>query len=365
MSRESSTDHPSVPEPLRIAAAWSWRWIVIAIAVIGISYVLSFLSEITIALGVALLLAALLQPLVKLLRRWRFPRAAAAAVAMLVGVILVGLVVTMVITTVLGQFDELSAQTMAGLNSLLDWASRGPLHADTAQINAWLEQLTEWASSSSSTIAGYALGFGGSVGRFLSGLGITLFALFFFLYDGRTIWNFLLRLMPSGSRYRVDRAVSQGWTALAAYVKVTCIVAAVDAAGIFIGALILGVPLAPALGALVFLGAFIPIVGALVSGAVAVLVALVALGWVEALILLGVVIAVQQIESNLLQPILMGRAVNLHPLAVLLGIAVGISVAGIVGGILVIPILAFTKSFVEGLSGARAGDLPYPGAPVA
>jgi predicted PurR-regulated permease PerM len=151
----------------------------------------------------------------------------------------------------------------------------------------------------------------------------------------------------------VDHAASNGWRALSGYVRATILVAVSDAIFVLIGALVIGVPVAPALAALVFIGAFVPLVGAFVSGTVAVLVALVALGWVQALIMLGVIILVLEVEGHVLQPLLLGRAVKLHPLAVLLAIASGIIIAGIIGALLAVPLLAFTKSFVEYLRGHK------------
>jgi putative heme transporter len=167
----------------------------------------------------------------------------------------------------------------------------------------------------------------------------------------------VLRLFPRASRDRVDQAALKGWRSLSSYVRATILVALADSIGVLIVALILGVPAAPALAALVFIGAFVPIVGALVSGSVAVLVALVALGWVQALIMLGGVILVMQVEGHVLQPFLLGRAVKLHPLAVVLAIAVGVIAAGIVGALLAVPLLAFTKSFVLSLAGGAEPPL--------
>jgi predicted PurR-regulated permease PerM len=180
-----------------------------------------------------------------------------------------------------------------------------------------------------------------------------LFALFYFLYDGRGIFGFVLKFFPIRAREQVDAAARRGWGSLSSFVRATILVAFVDAIGVLIAALIIGVPLAPALAALVFLGAFVPIVGALVAGFIAVLVALVALGWVQALIMLGAIILVQQVEGHVLQPFLLGRAVKLHPLAVILGIAIGIVVGGIVGALIAVPVLAFGKAFVQQLAGVK------------
>ena len=219
-------------------------------------------------------------------------------------------------------------------------------------LSRWAERVTAFIRDSSGTITEYATEIGAQVGHFLAGVAIALFSLFYFLYEGRRIFTFLLKFFPQVAREKVDQAALKGWVSLSHYVRATILVALVDALGVLIAALILGVPVAPALAALVFIGAFVPLVGAFVSGFVAVLVALVALGWVKALIMLGAIILVMQIEGHGLQPFLLGRAVKLHPLAVLLAIAIGIVVGGIVGALMAVPLLAFTKSFIQYLAGA-------------
>ena len=183
--------------------------------------------------------------------------------------------------------------------------------------------------------------------------------LFFFLRDGAQIWRFLCRLLPRPARVPVARAGHYSWHTLGSYVRATVLVAFVDAVGIGIGLAVLGVPLALPLAALVFLGAFIPVIGATLSGTVAILVALVTQGPVSALIVLGVVVAVQQLEGHVLQPLIMGRAVALHPLAVVLAIATGLVVAGIVGALVAVPLLAVANTAVRYLTEHPGGE-PTP-----
>src|SRR4029453_5475243 len=235
----------------------------------------------------------------------------------------------------------------------------GPLHISASWLDSstWMSTITDFLKASGSTIAPYAAELGAGVGHFLAGLAIALFSLFYFIYDGRGIFTFVLRFFPRASRDRGDHAALRGWRSLSAYVWATIFVALADSIGVLIVALILGVPAAPALAALVFIGAFVPIVGALVSGSVAVLVPLFALGWVRGLIMLGGVILVMQVEGHVLQPFLLGRAVKLHPLAVVLAIAVGVIAAGIVGALLAVPVLAFPKAFVLWLAGGAEPPL--------
>ena len=359
-----------MPRGLQVAAAWSWRVILVVVLLWGIGWLVRYLSEVFVPIAVAILLTALMLPAAEALRkgRWGLPRGAATAITVIGAVALIVGALILIGGQIAGQGAELSNNVVNGFNKLSDWLSNGPLtewlrngplHLNAAWLDSstWVTRITDFLKESGSSIATYAAEFGAQVGHFLAGLALALFSLFYFIYDGRGIFTFLLKFFPRTSRDRVDQAAIRGWRSLSSYVRATILVALFDSIGVLIVALILGVPVAPALAALVFIGAFVPIVGALVSGFVAVLVALVALGWVEALIMLGGVILVMQIEGHVLQPFLLGRAVKLHPLAVLLTIAIGIIVGGIVGALMAVPLLAFTKSFVLYLVGAAEPPL--------
>ncbi|HJV13082.1 MAG TPA: AI-2E family transporter [Propionibacteriaceae bacterium] len=363
----------AVPRGLHIAAAWSWRVILVIALLGGLVWLVRYLSEVVIPIAVAILLTALMLPLANRLKKWGTPRGAATAVTVLGSIAIIVGVLIVIVGQIARQGSELSANVVNGFYQLSDWLQNGPLtnwlrngplHLDAAWLDSstWVTRITEFLRASGSTIATYAAEFGAQVGHFLAGLALAIFALFYFIYDGRGIWTFLLKFFPRNGRDLVDQAAVKGWRSLSSYVRATILVALVDSIGVLIVALILGVPVAPALAALVFIGAFIPIVGALVSGFVAVLVALVALGWVQALIMLGGVILVMQLEGHVLQPFLLGRAVKLHPLAVLISIAIGIVVGGIVGALLAVPLLAFTKSFILSLAGGAEPPLgkAYP-----
>lgn len=348
-----------VPRGFRIGASWAWRLIVIVIMVAGIGWLFRYLSEVTIPIAVAILLAALISPVANWFNRRRFPRALSAALAMIIGVILVSGTLTLIATQIAGQAEGMGTRVAKGFTQLTTWLSQGPLNIPEQflQIDQLTKQVTDFLSQSSSQIAGYAAAFGSQIGHFFAGFAITLFATFYFLYDGSGIWSFLVKLSPKAARDRIDAATRSGWTSLVHYVRATILVAFVDAIGVLIVALILRVPGAPALAALVFLGAFVPLVGAFVSGFVAVFVALVMLGWVQALIMLAGIILVMQLEGHILQPFLLGRAVKLHPLAVLLGIAVGVIVGGIVGALMSIPLLAFAKTFIQYLATGKSDSV--------
>ncbi len=344
----------AVPPGLQVAAAWSWRVLLVVAVIFGLGWLVRYLSEVMVPVAIAILLAALLSPVANRLRSWGLPRGAATAGTVLGGLALIAGSLVLIGTQIAVQASTLSGNVVQGFYQLLDYLRNGPIPISDTWLNSdeWVTRISTFLRDSQSVIAAYATAIGAGAGHFLAGFAIALFTLFYFLYDGRGIFTFLLNFVPRASRPRVDEAARKGWRSLSAYMRATILVAAVDAVGVLIVALILGVPVAPALAALVFIGAFIPLVGAFVSGFVAVVVALVALGWVQALIMLAGIIVVMQIEGHVLQPFLLGRAVKLHPLAVLLAIAVGIIVGGIVGALMAVPLLAFTKSFIQYLAGA-------------
>ncbi|HEY0240952.1 MAG TPA: AI-2E family transporter [Friedmanniella sp.] len=354
----NSRYNEAVPDGLHVAAAWGWRVIVVAALIALLAYVLSYLSEVTIPLLVAILLTALLLPVTKRLHGLGLNRGVATAITVLGGLAVIVGVLYLIVSSIVSQASTLGTNVTTGFDQLASWLQTGPLHVSATYFNPdeWVTRITNWVKTSQDTITTYAGEITSSVGHFVAGFALALFTLFYFLHNGREIFSFLMRFFPRKSRAKVDSAALNGWTSLSSYVRATILVALADGVGVLIAALILGVPAAPALAALVFIGAFVPIVGAFVSGFVAVLVALVALGWIKALIMLACVVLVMEIESHVLQPFLMGRAVKLHPLAVLFAIAIGIVLGGIVGALFAVPLLAFAKTFIQHLS----DELPDP-----
>lgn len=353
----------AVPRGMQIASSWAWRFLIIAAAMALLGWLVVELSVITIPLAVAILLAAGLSPIKNQLQKWGIPSAGAAAICVIGGVVVVFGALGLIIAQVVDQSDELFANAVAGIEQFTTWLNNRNF-LTVEQVQDWQSQaltwIADWAQRSQALIAQYSIQAGSLVGNFLAGMAMALFALFFLLHDGRAMWRFGLRLVPRAGRAAADRAGLAGWKALVAYVKATVTVAAVDAVFPLIAGLILGVDLAWAMAGLIFLGAFIPIVGVVVTGAVAIFVTLVTVGWVQAIVMFAVIVAVNQLEGNILQPMLLGRAVALHPLAVLFSIAVGISIAGIIGGLLVVPILAFTKAAIDVFANEEPGTLPAP-----
>ncbi|WP_159810147.1 AI-2E family transporter [Cellulomonas citrea] len=342
----------TVTPAVRSAAAWSWRLLAIAGAVAVALWLVAVLKVIVVPVAIALLVTIALRPVVEALTgRLHLPRPLAVGVTV-VGLLalLAGLVVAAGSSVANGIVDLWSA-AKDGFVTALTWLAEGPLHISSAQLDGYLAQLQQGLSGMSSQLLTGAVHATTTVGHVGAGTLIAIFCLIFFLLDGRTIWTWVVGLFPQRAREQVHQAGRRGWLSLEAYTRTQVLVAAVDAIGIGVGAAILGVPLALPLGVLVFLGSFVPIVGALVTGAVAVLVALVSHGLVAAVWMLVIVLAVQQVEGHVLQPFLMGHAVSLHPVAVLLSVAAGSLVAGIVGALFAVPIAALTNTVVLYLHG--------------
>ncbi|WP_404384840.1 AI-2E family transporter [Knoellia locipacati] len=327
-----------VPIGVRTASEWAWRLIVVGAALYGAFWLFAYLSEVTVPLVVALLLAALLHPLVHVLSR-ALPRGAAAGLTVVGTLAFIIGMLSFVGSQFTSQFSDISDQVAQGVNEVRSWF-RDTFGITDTQVDGYIDRLREELSSDNGNIGETAAQAGLTVTHLVAGFFIAMFALFFFLYDGERIWAWIVRLFPRTSRDRVHTSGLIAWGQLSAFTRATILVAAVDALGIGIVAAVLGVPFASGVAVLVFFGAFVPVIGALISGAVPVLLALVALGPVKALIMLGGVIAVQQLESHVLQPFLLGRAVRVHPLAVILGIAAGVVVAGIIGALIAVPLVA-------------------------
>lgn len=345
--RPRPDDRNDVPFALRVAASWSWRLGLVIVIGGVLIYLLGRVSLLVIPLMIAGLLAALLLPLKKALQRRRVPDGLAVAITLVGFFGLITAALLLVGRQLALGFGSLWGEARAGIQQMLDWLAQGPLQLTASQIDRYLQDLGDAAQNNSASILSGALSFGTTAGHVAAGSLLTVFALIFFLLDGGRIWRFVVGLAPVRARAAVDGAGRRGWTSMAGYVRVQMLVAGVDAIGIGVGAAIIGVPLALPLSVLVFLGSFIPIVGALATGSVAVLLALVANGWVNALVMLAIVLLVQQLEGHVLQPLIMGPAVALHPLAVVLAVAGGTLLAGIPGALFSVPILAVLNTSVR------------------
>lgn len=338
------------PRGVDIAAGWSWRLLLIGAALLVLLYLLSFFAVVVFPLAVSLLAAALLGPAVRWLTRHGVPRRVASLLVVVLGLGAIALLLAFVGSQIANGAQDLSQQLEDGLEQTRTWLQDGPLGISDADIQGALSNAQDSLSSANTEAITYVTELGTTVGHVVAGAFIVLFATYFFLADGDLIWTWAVRLFPRVARDRVGSSGFVAWDSLTRFVRATVLVAAVDAIGIVVVALILKVPFVVAIGVLVFLGAFVPLIGATVSGSVAILIALVAQGPVVALLMLGGVILVQQIEAHILQPFVMGRLVSLHPLGVIVAIAAGVILAGVAGALVAVPFAAALNAVVQHLA---------------
>lgn len=335
---------------MQVAAAWAWRLVALA-ACGGLAiWLLRYFSEVTVPLSIGVLGTALAIGAVDWLDRHGIPRVLAAmlvVIGMLAGFTVIVFLIGRQFST---QLDDLRANVVDGISQMQEWSHGAPLHLSDVQLQEAVDRVKNAIASSDSAIVSRVTAVGSQLTRFVTGFFIALFSMFFFLYEGKRIFSWVVALFPRVAQEKAYTSGLTAWTSLTAFVRATVIVAMVDAIGIGVGAWLLGVPLTVAIAVLVFLGGFVPIVGAFVSGIVAVLIALVSQGFWVAVIMLIVVVAVQQLESHVLQPFLMGRFVAVHPLAIIIAIASGFAVAGIVGALISVPLAACLNGVVRHLA---------------
>lgn len=348
----SNFSRAQVPWGLDLAAAWSWRLIVIVVAGLGVLWTLKYFAVITLPLAVALLISALAAPVVTALRRAGLPRGPSTGIVMLLGIAMVSLLLTYVGQQVAQGATDLADSVVQGLEQVRDWLRTGPLNVSDSQLDGYIKEMQGAITDSTGTngMVTRVTEVGTAVGHVVAGFFIVLFSTYFFLSDGARIWSWLVRIAPRAARERVDASGRVAWVSLTQFVRATVLVALADAIGIMVVAAILGVPFVIAIGVLVFLGAFVPMIGATVAGTVAILVALVDQGPWTAVLMLGGVILVQQIEGHILQPFLMGRFVSLHPLGVIVAIGCGVLVAGIAGALIAVPLAAAGNAVAQHLA---------------
>ncbi|MDK9496292.1 AI-2E family transporter [Streptomyces katrae] len=335
-----------IPWGVRVAAEASWRLLMLAGMLWVLMKVISEVRLVVLAFAAALLVTALLQPFVVRLRRIGLPRGLATAVTAVLGFVVIGLVGWFVVWQVMENLDDLSSRLREGINELKSWALDSPFHVTEKQINDIAKNLSETIGTNTEEITSAGLQGVTVLVEVLTGMLLAMFSTLFLLYDGKRIWTWVLGLVPAAARPGVAGAGPRAWRTLTAYVRGTVLVALIDAVFIGLGLYFLDVTMAVPLAVFIFLFAFIPLVGAVISGALAVVVALVTQGPVIALAVLGVVLAVQQIEGHVLQPFILGRAVRVHPLAVVLAVAAGGMVAGIGGAVVAVPLVAVTNTVV-------------------
>lgn len=348
-----------VPYGVDLAAQWSWRFVIICIAGLLIARALGFAMVVVLPVLLAMFIAALVEPIVSWLSD-RMPRKVAALLTV-VGVlaIIVAMLAFAAHQVAVGA-DDLAAQVVDGLDKIRDWLKDGPLGVSDKQIDDAIQGMQDLVSTGNREIVSRVTEVSATIGHIIAGFFIVLFSTYFFLADGKSIFAWGVRIFPRAARERAQSSGLVAWASLTQFVRATVIVALVDAAGIMLVAAIMQVPFVAAIGVLVFLGAFVPLIGATLSGVIAVLVALVAHGPIVALVMLGGVIAVQQLEAHVLQPFLMGRFVSVHPLGVILAIAIGVVVAGIPGALIAVPLVAAVNAVVNHLADASLSREEFP-----
>jgi putative heme transporter len=353
---EATTQRPSrervIGEGLTWLAWWSLKWVAIALGAVLLGLVVRETWVILLPIFLAMILTSVLEPLGRAFERWvRFPPGLAAAAALLTGIgVLIGSGVALA-PSVADQADDIATDASGGLQELQDWVQRNDLVTEQ-QIEDGIQAAQERLASSADAIAGGVVGGLGAIGSGVVTLVLTLLLTFFFLKDGRRFRPWIRSLAGPRAGPHAAEVLARSWGTLGGFIRTQALVSFIDAVFIGIGLIIVGVPLAVPLAVLTFFGGFIPIVGAFVVGAIAVLVALVSVGWVGALIVLGIIVGVQQLEGNVLQPWLQSRVMQLHPVVVLLAVTLGSTLFGIVGAFLAVPVVAVVAVVLRYLNDA-------------
>jgi len=355
----------SLPDGMKIAGAWAWRLLAIVGVLVVFGLLIIQLKEIVIPFMVAILVGGLLVPVVGWLVKHRWPRGIAVAVTLLAAIAVIGGLIMLIIWQVRIGSSDIQSRSISAYEDFQSWLNV-TFNINTADFNDYLAQGWEAIQKNSSTLWSGALTVGSTAGHLFTGFLLALFATIFILIDGKGIWNWVVRLFPRKARRAVDGSGHAGWITLTTFVKVQIFVAFVDAVGIGLGAFILGLPfggfpLVIPIAIAVFLGSFVPVVGAVLTGTVAIFVALVYLGPWQALIMLGIVLLVQQVEGHILQPLVMGTAVKVHPLAVVFAVAAGAGIAGIPGALFAVPLVATLNVMVTYIASGKWRESTRPG----
>jgi predicted PurR-regulated permease PerM len=347
-----------VPIGMRIAGAFSWRILVIVGVIALLIWLMSLVSDILIPFLIGIVISALLIPLSNWMQRHHVPKWAAIIISLVGGLAAVAALIWLVVSQIASSYPSLKKQTLTQFDSIKDLVVGSGIGVTQKDISGYLNNGTEWLQSHSGSILSGVASAGSSLTHVAEGLFVILFTTIFLLIDGKNVWRWVVRIFPIKARAAVDGAGVSGWITLTSFVRVQIFVAFADAVGIGVGAFIVGLffgglPLVVPIAVFVFLGSFVPVVGAIVTGFLAVFVALVFNGPVAAILVIGVVLLVQQIEGHILQPLVMGNAVKVHPLAVVLGVTAFSGLAGIAGAFFAVPLIAVLNSMVTTVAQGR------------
>jgi predicted PurR-regulated permease PerM len=353
----------AIGEGITWTARWSLRLILVSAGAVLIWLLIGALWSIVMPVFLAVILATVLWPPTAWLRQHRFPPALAAATVLLAGMVVLAGLITLITTSVVGSIPEITASATSGIQAIQQWMSGPPLNLAQSQLDAALQTVTTQLQQSVSTITTSVLTGVGSVASGVVTALLTLVLAFLFVKDGPRFLPWLRSVAGEGAGGHLVEVLRRIWTTIGDFIRVQALVALVDAVLIGLGLVVLGVPLAIPLAVLTFLGGFVPIVGALVAGALSVLVALVSNGFTTAVIVLVIILVVQQLEGNVLQPFLQGRSLRLHAAVVLLAVTAGSTLYGIAGAFLSVPVVAAASVVVRYLGeriDARAAGGPAP-----
>ena len=358
----AQTDTPAgVPRPLVTAAAISWRSLVVAAAVLAVVYVLVRLRLVVLPVIVALFVTTLLRPPARWLMSRGLPNLVASLAVLLASIALVLALVGLLGPTVVDEFGALSEDVREGVNEATSFVTSGPLDVSQEQIDSVMDSARDQLQANGGAITRGAVSGAVLVGELITGLLLAAVLVFFFIKDGERIWGWVVGLFPARRRHEVNEVGQRAWRTLSGYLRGIALVGLVDAVLIGIVLVVVGVPLVPALMLLTFLGAFFPVVGAFFAGLVSTLVALASNGLVAALIVLGAIIVIQQLEGDLVFPVVVGRALDLHPVAILLVLTAGGVLGGVVGAFLAVPLAAVVNDAASYLRSRRPEPEPAPG----
>jgi predicted PurR-regulated permease PerM len=340
----------AIPLPVEIAGQWGWRLLAVTGVLVVVGLLIINLRLIVIPFMIAILISALLVPFKGFLIKHHWPRWLAVLVALLLAVLVIGGLVFVIVIQVRVGLPEIERKSVAAYANFKSFLEAPPFNISKAQYTTYLNDISSAIQKNTGVIGSAAGAVLDTVTKIFTGLLLTLFATIFLVLDGGRIWKWVVGLFPRRARVAVDGAGQAGWVTLTAFIRVQIFVAFVDAVGIGLGALLLGLPLAIPIAIVVFLGSFIPVVGAIVTGIASVFIALVYAGPLQALIMLGVVLIVHLLEGNFLHPFITGNAVKVHPLAVVFAVAAGSFVAGIPGALFAVPVVAVANVMIKYLA---------------
>lgn len=364
--RDPAPNQPVPPPWLRTSAGWSWRLIVLVAGIALVFWAVTQVLIVFVAVFLALVFTAVLNPLTDLYARV-MPRALATAAAILSGILVIGGLLTYVVVSVAGQWERLAGEFNTGIDQIVDLIENNPLpvNVEVDTRDQWIDDAADWIQENAQTLVGTAAESAGSIVEGVAVLVLSIFCTVFFLASGAAMWRWFMSQVPARTRDRWHAVAGAGWYTFSGYTRGIVLVAISNGilAGIFLS--ILGVPLAAPLAVLVFIGTFIPLIGAPLAMIIAAVVALAADGLLTALIVTLGIAGIGQLEGHVLQPLIMGKQVSLHPVVVALGVTCGTVVGGILGAIVAVPLIAVAWSVFstlrtrpDAVSSSEADDSP-------